>query len=500
MGKEPLHPQQNQSHSETLNIRKTRRPLNTLGRIPLAGSLIFVALFASQLDGGEPLPKKPNVIVILADDLGWSDLACYGNRLHETPHLDRLAAEGIRFTDAYAAAPLCSPTRACLLTGKSPARLGMTHIIQYHPQANAYWKEPDNVAALPLAEVTLFEALHSAGYATAQIGKWHIGGLDGGAPEGDPLRQGAEVNVAGSEYGQPPDYFFPYTRTVGEQTYRLKHPPPSRDGDFLDEQLTSAAEQFLGEHRDRPFLLCLSFFLPHTSMGNRLQARAEKIAKYQARLGLEKPSERAVYAATIEHLDDCVGRIVKKLDDLGLTEKTLIVFTSDNGGYGEKTSNAPLRDAKSSGYEGGLRVPTIIRMPGHIRRETAFSVPVITADIYPTVLAAAGVRPANPKELDGINLLPLLLEGKTPDRPALFWHYPHFSPRAFSAVRAGRWKLIEFFEESGIRHELYDLVDDRGEQHNLAQQQPEHVRELKARLDEWRGAVGARMPVRLATP
>ena len=229
---------------------------------------------------------------MLADDLGWSDLACYGNRLHETPHLDRLAAGGIRFTDAYAAAPLCSPTRACLLTGKSPARLGMTHIIQYRPQANAHWKEPDNVSALPLAEVTLFEALQSAGYATAQIRQMARRRTRRRSFEGDPLRQGADVNVAGSEYRPAPRLFFSLHPHRGDQTYRLKHPPPSRDGDFLDEQLTSAAEQFLGEHRDRPFLLCLSFFLPHTSMGNRLQARAEKIAKFQARLGWKSRRKR----------------------------------------------------------------------------------------------------------------------------------------------------------------------------------------------------------------
>jgi arylsulfatase A-like enzyme len=235
-------------------------------------------------------------------------------------------------------------------------------------------------------------------------------------------------------------------------------------------------------------------------MGNRLQAHPEKIAKYQARLGLDKPAEKAVYAAMIEHLDDCVGRIVRKLDELQLAEKTLIVFTSDNGGYGEKTNNAPLRDAKSSGYEGGLRVPTIIRMPGRIGRETKSSIPVITADIFPTVMAAAGARPQKTEALDGINLLPLITEGQTPDRTALFWHYPHFSARAFSAVRAGRWKLIEFFEASGLRHELYDLVDDLGEQRDLAREQPERVRELKAQLDNWRTSVGARVPTRLPAP
>jgi len=469
-------------------------------KFPLAGCTILVALLAGKLHGAEPTAQKPNVIVILADDLGWSDLACYGNPLHESPHLDRLAGDGMRFTQAYAVAPVCSPTRACLLTGKAPARLGMTHIIQYRPEANAHWKEPVNVAALPLAEVTLFEALHSAGYATAQIGKWHVGGLDGATAEGDPLRQGADLNVAGSEFGQPPDYFFPYTRTMGDQTYRLKHAPPGRDGDYLDEQLTAAAEQFIGQHRDHPFFLCLSFFLPHTSMGNRLQARADKIAKYQAKLGLAEPAEKAVYAAMVEHLDDCVGRIVRRLDGLGLAEKTLIVFTSDNGGYGDKTSNAPLRDSKSSGYEGGLRVPTIVRAPGRIMAGKTSSVPVITADFYPTILAAAGVRPANPEALDGINLLPLMTQGQTPDRAALFWHYPHFSPRAFSAVRAGRWKLLEFFEESGIRQELYDLIDDPGERHDLAQHQPDRVRELKTRLDDWRTSVGARLPVRVTSP
>lgn len=442
-------------------------------------------------------PRPPNLILILADDLGGSDLACYGHRLHETPSLDRLAARGVRFTQAYAAAPVCSPTRACLLTGKSPARLGMTHIIQYQPKPNSAWQEPENRSELPLAETTLFEALKRQDYATAHIGKWHLGGLKDENAAGDPRRQGADINVAGSEYGQPPDYFFPFSRRVGEQSYRLKLAPPSRDGSYLDEQLTAAAGQFIEDHADRPFFLFLSFFLPHTSMGNRLQAKSEKIAKYQAKLKLDQPHEKAVYAAMIEHLDDCVGRITKQLDDLNLTNDTFIVFTSDNGGYGDKTDNAPLRDAKSSGYEGGLRVPAIFSWPTRLSSGKTSSLTITSADLFPTFLAAAGAKPDEPTVLDGVNLLPYLTTGEVPRREALYWHYPHFSPRAFSAIRSGRWKLIEFFEPQGLRCELYDLDSDPSEQHDASTEQPELVQKMKSQLNDWRATVGARMPIRI---
>lgn len=466
-----------------------------------ATSMLCLAMAAAAW-GVEPAARaearQPNIVLIVADDLGWSDLACYGNTFHQTPHLDRLAGQGMRFTSAYAAAPLCSPTRASLLTGKYPARLGMTSIIQYQPRPSAHWREPPNARFLPLAEQTLFEVLKEAGYRTGHFGKWHLGGERENVATGDPSRQGADVNLAGSDFGQPPDYFYPYQRTLpdGRRLTLPRAPEQKRPDDFLDERLTDEAEAFIEQNRDRPFFLFMSYFLPHTSMGNRLQARAEKIARYRERLGTTGPEEKAVYAAMIEHLDECVGRLMHTLDSLGLTENTIVVFTSDNGGYGDKTSNTPLRGAKSEGYEGGIRVPTLIRWPGHVAEHSISAEPIITPDLFVT-LAEIGAKQSGP-EVDGVSLWPLLTQGESLHRTAIFWHYPHFSPQAYSAVRSGRWKLIEFYEEAGPRHELYDLAADAGETSDLAATSLERVQELRGMLDDWRQSVGARAPSRLA--
>src|SRR5262249_19400509 len=309
-----------------------------VGFVAAAAALLAATASLAQAAENPTRSRKPNIVLILADDMGWRDLGCCGSTFYETPHLDALARQGIRFTNAYAAAAVCSPTRASLLTGKYPARLHLTHIIQAPRTKKGPLQDPDWTPYLPLDEVTLAKALKPAGYVTALIGKWHLGGVagrsgSGDGAEGDPKRQGFAVNVAGSDLGQPPDYFFPYARTLsGGKIVRLTNLEGGRPGEYLTDRLTDEAERFVTQHRDRPFFLFLSHFAPHTAMGDRLQARESLSAKFKARVDPKNPQQDPVYAAMLSSLDDGVGRLLKKLDDLGLAENTLVIFTSDNGG------------------------------------------------------------------------------------------------------------------------------------------------------------------------
>lgn len=469
----------------------------------------FMALAACVLVGGAslaraaegpPRPTRPNIVLILADDLGWRDLGCCGSKFYKTPHLDALARQGMHLTCAYAAAAVCSPTRASLLTGKYPARLHLTHIIQAPRAKKGPLHDPDWTPYLPLEEVTLAEALKAAGYATGHIGKWHLGGHpgrsgSGDGAEGDPRRQGFDVNVAGSDLGQPPDYFFPFSRTLsGGKTVRLAHLEGGRPGEYLTDRLTDEAERFLTRHRDRPFFLFLSHYAPHTAMGDRLQARESLIARFKPKVRSEDPQKNPVYAAMVASLDASVGRLLRKLDDLGLAEKTLVVFTSDNGGYGSKTSNLPLRGAKGTPYEGGLRVPAIVRWPGKVKAGSSSDTPIITPDFYPTVLEAAGIKVGPRQVVDGVSLVPLLTGAGRLKRSALYWHYPHCDTEPYSVVRQGDFKLIEFL--AGGRCELYNLREDSEEKVNLAKRLPGRASRLRRAVARWRESVGAQMPTR----
>jgi len=442
---------------------------------------------------------QPNIVLILADDLGWSDLACYGNTFVETPNIDRLAGQGMRFTDAYASCPVCSPTRASLHTGKYPARLGLTHIIEHEAAVTAKWKEPAITPYVRLEEITLYESVKRAGYATANIGKWHLGGgplgsAAGDDSEGDPLRQGADISVA--DTGQPPDYFYPYRRNLADGTVlTVRRAPDGREGDYLPDRMTDEALRFVDQQRNGPFFLFLGHYLPHTSTGDRLQGKKDKIEKYLAKAGVNEVSNRIVYAAMVEDLDDSVGRVLRQLDELGMAENTLVIFASDNGGNGSKTTNLPLRGAKGELYEGGIRVPLLVRWPGHVPPRSVSHEPVITPDLYPTILTASGVQPAPGQVLDGEDLLPLLTRGQVLRRKAIFWHYPHFSPAAGSAIREGDYKLLELLDDQGPRTELYDLAADSSEQHNLAEKLPAKTKELQDKLNAWLKSVNAQMPV-----
>jgi len=429
-----------------------------------------------------PAPK-PNILLILADDLGWADVGCYGSKYYETPNIDRLAAQGMRFTDAYAACGVCSPTRASLLTGKYPARLHLTDWIPGEGNAATNRLEvPAWRQYLPLEEVTIARALKSAGYVTASIGKWHLGGTNY-----YPEHQGFDINIAGSDIGHPASYFWPY---IGKRRTVSGLQAGGRRGEYLTDRLTDEAERFITANRNKPFFLYFSHYAVHLP----LQAKPSLVEKYKAK-STSGGQTNAVYAAMIESLDDSVGRLLRKLEALGLQERTVVIFMSDNGGlWPQATSNAPLRAGKGYAYEGGVREPFIIKWPGATQPGSVCSVPVSSIDFFPTFLEMAGVQVPGP--VDGLSLVPLLRQTGSISRDALYWHYPHYwgghAVRPFGSVRAGDWKLIEFYED--MRVELYNLREDPGETRDLAADKQEKAAELRASLHRWRLAVDAQMP------
>jgi arylsulfatase A len=445
-------------------------------------------LLAGPALAAEPAP--PNFVFILADDLGWADLGCYGSKFHESPHLDKLAAQGMRFTNAYAACNVCSPTRASIMTGKYPARLHLTDWLPGRAdRPSQKLLRPKITQFLPLEEVSLGRALKPAGYTSASIGKWHLGG-----PDHSPERHGFDLNVIGGSRGSPPGYFYPYRLPKGSPPLF----PDSKEGECLTERLTLEAEKFIEAHKDRPFFL----YLAHHAVHIPLEARKEVIAKYQARAKPNEGQNSPVYAAMVESLDDSVGRVMKKLDDLKLAERTVLVFTSDNGGlhvregpHTPATSNAPLQAGKGYNYEGGIREPLIVRWPGVVKAGSVCATPVLSMDFYPTFLELAGLK-GDPKHVpDGVSLVALLKGTGEPKRTALFWHYPHYSNQGgkpSGAVRQGDWKLIDFYEDG--KRELYNLADDIGEKNDLSAKMPDRTKELAKLLDDWRKDVKAQMP------
>lgn len=443
--------------------------------------------------------RRPNVVLIVADDLGGSDLGCYGSKFHRTPELDKLAASGVRFTDAYAACPVCSPTRAALMTGKFPARL---HLTDWLPgrgdRPDQMLRRPTIRQELPLEETTLAEALKAAGYATAHIGKWHLGGEGFG-----PREQGFDVNIGGDHTGTPRSYFAPYRGgKQGEAAAVMPGLENAPTGEYLTDRLTAEAEKFIDAHRAQPFFV----YLPHYGVHTPLKAKEEMIAAYAGWDGVPHgKQENPIYAAMLESVDASVGRIVSQLEKLGLRENTLIIFTSDNGGlatlegpHTPATNNAPLREGKGWLYEGGIRVPLIMSGPGIAKAvdgkpARTDKTPVWSCDILPTVLELAGLKPT--AAVDGASLAGLLQGAAAPQREALYWHYPHYANQGGKpggAVRAGQWKLIEFYENG--RRELFDVSGGGGESRNWAAEKPEIVAELAGKLDAWRKSVDAQMP------
>ncbi|MBI3464715.1 MAG: sulfatase [Planctomycetes bacterium] len=462
--------------------------MNRFRHTSLFATLAFLLIGGGAAPAAEP--AKPNVVLILIDDMGWTDLACFGSDLYETPSIDQLARDGMKFTQAYSACTVCSPSRAAVLTGKYPSRLHITDWIPGQMPANPKLLVPDWTKFLPLEETTIAEVFHAAGYATASIGKWHLGG-----EQYYPEKHGFDLNIAGTFAPQPPSYFAPWkipTLAEGSQ------------GEYLTDRLGEEAVQFIERSKDRPFFL----YLPHFGVHTPIQGRADLVEKYRQKLRLhpELKHRNPEYAAMVESVDHAVGRVRQKLEELKLADRTIIVFTSDNGGRVTvdnssglpTTSNLPLRVGKGSCYEGGTRVPLIVHWPGVTQPGSICDTPVIGADYYPTLLQMAGVNDLPGHQPDGVSLVPLLRQTGGLERDALYWHYPHHQhyqlggTMPYGAIRAGDFKLIELYDDDRV--ELYNLRDAVGEQHDLAAQMPDKTRELRARLHDWREKVGAQMP------
>ncbi|MCF3649792.1 sulfatase [Synoicihabitans lomoniglobus] len=463
----------------------------------------------SSIAAGTKTATKPNIVFILADDLGWRDLAIDGSPWHRTPHLDRLASQSLRFTHAYAPAPICSASRSAFLTGRSPARLNFEFVTKLpgttvDPHA---LKIPPYPLNLPLSETTVGELLRDAGYRTGLYGKWHVSAHNGGylhwSDTHGPRQQGfAEGD---QEFGSHPYHY---------RGRNASPEPPLPAGDFGADALTDKAIGFMRRHRDEPFLLWLAHYYVHTPIDSRAHWLEQDIA---SRLPADADPARATYGAMVETLDELVGRVLRELDDLGLAENTLVIFTSDNGGHPQYAANGPARGSKWNTYEGGLRVPFMVRWPGRVPAGQTDDTPIIGTDLLPTLAAVADITPDAQVPLDGVNLLPLWERRGPIQRPTpLVWHFPYYHPetdfdeklpevgvddfamsRTYpqSAIRSGDYKLIHFYEAD--RDELYDLATDPGEQHDLSRSQPERVGDLRRQLDHYLSRVNARLPTPL---
>jgi arylsulfatase A-like enzyme len=465
-----------------------------------AGQVFLLLLFAAAMPVEAADSGRPNVLFILVDDLGWSDTGYNGSQVYETPNVDRLAEQGMVFTDFYSGGPVCSPTRASILTGKYTARTGITTYL-LAPNRDA----KHVTSSLPLEEFTIAEALQRNGFATGYFGKWHLGYEN----EYWAANQGFDVAKGGIDLPWAwtlcyPDAEAPTANTWRKthtrffSPYHLTHLKNGPDGEYLTERLTNETIAFVEQHRNDPFFVFLSFHTVHTP----LEAKPEKIDKYQrkiAALRLDEKKEQdrrekafqnnAAYAAMVEHMDENVGRLLRRIDELQLSNSTIVVWTSDNGGKGSVTSNLPLRGMKHNLYEGGIRVPLIVRWSGKIAPGSRNSSPLISNDFYPTLLELTGC-PLEPRQhVDGVSFKKVLMgDANSVEREAIYWHYPH--SRQEAAVRMGRYKLLHRLKDDRV--ELYDLQTDIGERMDLSRQRPELADQMLAMLKRWQKEVGAR--------
>ena len=478
----------------TRNVSR-RRFLKTAGLAgaALAGGGLLSRLESMAAAAEAGTGEKPNILLINVDDLGWKDLSCMGSTYYHTPNIDRLAKQGMLFTNHYASAPVCAPSRACMMSGQYSPRHGLYSVWVTNPPPRNEHKvvTPKNRKFAP-GIVTIAETLDDAGYANAHVGKWHIGDEGTG-----PKAQGFDVNVAGSTAGMPKTYFSPY---------KMKYLKNGPKGEYLPDRLTDEAIDFMRGGRNRPFFVNMAYYTVHCLAAGRLEAKQETIDRYKGKKG-EGRQCNPTYAAMVEIMDRNVGRLLDELDRLGVADKTLVVFTSDNGGWGPGTDSAPLRGQKGMLYEGGIRVPLIVRWPGKVKPGAVCDEPVINIDFYPTFCEALGLEPPRNQPLDGVSLLPLLTgKAETLGRDAIFWHFPAYTKRwpdnttldtpfitrPVGVIRMGDWKLMEFFEEG--RLELYNLREDPGETKNLASERPEKLRELHERMKKWRKDTNAAVP------
>ena len=448
---------------------------------------IFITVFTFSLLLSFKVLSKPNVLFILIDDMGWMDLGCQGNKNLRTPNIDNLAKGGMRFTDAYAPAPVCSPTRAAIITGQSPARLQITNHLPHQDRFT-----PKDSKLLPakmlnhlsLESETLAERLkEDAHYATAFIGKWHL--YTGRDKKYNPLNQGFDINIGGCSYGGPPTFFDPY---------RIDFLPDRKEGEYLPNRLADEAIAFISEQnsKDKPFFVALWNYTVHWPM----EAPDKLVEKYK-NLPVKGYRDHR-YAAMIEAMDIAIGKVLKSLDDLNITEETLVIFTSDNGPFGGVGDASPLRADKGHLYEGGIRVPLIVRWPGKVEAGVVEETPVILTDLHPTILAATGLDLNSTIPNDGHNLLPLLKGKEKLKNRAVYWHYPNFAfhrdNRLGSAIREGDHKLIHFYDTDSV--ELYNLKNDIGEKNDLSGKMPQLASRLKNKLKVWLQDSGAVMPTK----
>lgn len=464
---------------------------------------VFFTLLCLLACQRQEMDRLPNVVVVLIDDLGWNDLSCYGSTTYETPAIDQLAASGLRYSDAYAVCPVCSPTRASILTGKAPTRLNITDWIPGADPQNRPLLGTQDQHALPLEEQTFAERLKEEGYQTAFFGKWHLGD-QGFLPED----QGFQLNKGGHDAGQPATYFYPYQK--GNQ-FDVPGLSGGKPGEYLTDRLTDESLQFITENQDQPFLLYLSHYAVHTP----IEARDSLEEKYEQKLGALTPEfaeerdswtrlgqDNPAYAAMVESVDESVAAIVERLEQLNLRKETIIIFTSDNGGLTTlpsqraPTSVRPLRAGKGWLYEGGIRVPLIFSWPGHIPAGQVSSQLATSMDLYPTILELLGLDLMPDQHVDGQSLAVQLLEAKAESKRQLFWHFPHYhgsGNRPSAAIRSGDYKLIQWFEQDSL--ELYDLSNDLGERMNLVDSLPGKTQELLRALQQWQVETGAKFPV-----
>ncbi len=465
-----------------------------MNKILLFTILILVSFLGCKVKSTQN--ERPNIILLLVDDLGWKDVGYMGSKFHETPNIDNLASQSMTFTNAYAACAVCSPTRASIQTGRYPSRIGVTDWIRarfqvgngdltapppYEENGDRILRTPSNPYWMEQDETTIAELLKQSGYFTCHIGKWHLGPDDY-----YPEKQGYDLNIAGCDMGQPVNYFDPYVNDKGVGFPNLK---PRKEGEYLVDRLADELKNVIEQHKDKPFFINMCYYAVHTP----LMAKPELIEKYKSKDVLDG-QKNPVYAAMIESLDNAVGTLVATLKKTELLENTIIIFMSDNGGLLGPTDNSPLRSGKGYPYEGGIRIPMFVYWNGKIQPGSMSDLPISTIDVLPTICAITNT-PLPEKEIDGRNISPVFTNSNI-DQVPLFWHFPHYRGNdvvPYSIIRDGEWKLIKRYE--GEEFELYNLKNDLSERTDLSKDNPEKVTELNNKLNEWLKLSNSKLPI-----